>query len=888
MSAVKAAWLRLLSAFRTRDLDHDFDDEAQSHLELAVEDYMRQGMPLAEAQRLARIKFGSVTAAKDVQRDARSLPWLETMLFDLRLSLRGLRRDRAFTVAAITMLTLAIGLNVTVFTVMNAMLFRGFPLVKRNDRLVYLQERFPSGACCISYTDFEDWRAQARTFDGMAFVGERQISLRDGHGRPMDTLAFTVSVNMFGLLGVPPMLGRDFAPPDEDPAAAPVAILNHRFWEARFGKRADVIGSTVYLDGVGATIIGVMPEGFDFPTKENLWMPVVPAKALLQRGLTPAGFMVVARLRDGATPQDARVELEAINRRLEADFPTTNRGIVPTVATHSETMSGRDATLTWGSLYVGAWLVLLIACANLANLVLVRTVGRWHEFATRIALGAGQGRMIRQIATECLALATVAGALAWWITNWSMRSWTVTTESRYQVLDYTVNSSTLGYLVAISIGAAVLMSLPIILRVIQLGVSGALKGGVRGVTQGLRGRRLAAGLVAGQMALAIVLLSSAGVLVRSFLNIVGADTGVRDPQNIVVGSMQLPSDKYWSVETRRDYYDRVEARLETIAGMQHPSMASTIPVKFAGLQMFEIEGHPATPEGDGRVGILRAGSDYFQVLGVSAISGREFNDGDRASGLPVAIVNESFVDRFWPGEQPLGKRLRQKNPNGAGPWRTVVGVVPDILQNDPLRQQFKPLVYVPFQQEAASRFAYFLVRTSAPPDQVTQAIRAEIERVDPDVALEGLGTLKASFAFDRDFMDADHSELGKHAKVAPVFAAIALLLSAIGLSAVIAHSVSQRTKEIGVRMAIGAAARDVRRMILREGMSPVVIGTLFGMAAAFALNRMLQSQLVGVSPYDPMTMAGAPVILVVVALVACQVPARQAIQVEPVVALRHE
>jgi len=218
----------------------------------------------------------------------------------------------------------------------------------------------------------------------------------------------------------------------------------------------------------------------------------------------------------------------------------------------------------------------------------------------------------------------------------------------------------------------------------------------------------------------------------------------------------------------------------------------------------------------------------------------------------------------------------------------VVGVVPDILQNDPLRQQFKPLVYVPFQQEAASRFAYFLVRTSAPPDQVTQAIRAEIERVDPDVALEGLGTLKASFAFDRDFMDADHSELGKHAKVAPVFAAIALLLSAIGLSAVIAHSVSQRTKEIGVRMAIGAAARDVRRMILREGMSPVVIGTLFGMAAAFALNRMLQSQLVGVSPYDPMTMAGAPVILVVVALVACQVPARQAIQVEPVVALRHE
>ena len=888
MSAVKAAWLRLLAAFRTRDLDDDFDKEAQSHLELAVDDYVHQGTPLAEARRLARIKFGSIAAAKDVQRDARSLPWLDAMLFDLRLSLRGLRRDRAFTVASIMMLTLAIGLNVTVFTVMNAMLFRGFPLVTRNDRLVYLQERFPSGACCISYMDFEDWRAQARTFEGMAFVGERQISLRDGQGRPMDTLAFTVSPSMFGLLGVPPILGRDFAPADENPGAPPVAILNHRFWETRFGKRADAIGSTVYINGVPATIIGVMPQGFDFPTKENLWMPLLPTEGLLQRGLTAGGFMVVARLRDGVTPQEARVELEAINHRLEADVPTTNLGVIPTLATHSETMSGRDAALTWGSLYVGAWFVLLIACANLANLLLVRTVGKWHEFATRVALGAGHGRMIRQIVVDCLALATVAGALGWWITNWSMHRWTVTTESRYQVLDYTVNSSTLVYLVAISVATAVLMSLPLIFRVIQLGVNGALNGDARGVTQGLRARRLAAALVAGQMALAIVLLSSAGVLVRSFFNIVGADTGVRDPQNIAIGSMQLPSDKYWSVETRRDYYDRVDARLHAIAGMQYSAMASTIPVKFAALQMFEVEGQPPAPEGDGRVGILRTGSDYFHVLGVSAVSGREFNDGDRASGLPVAIVNKSFVNRFWPGEPPLGKRLRQKSPNGSGPWRTVVGVVPDILQSDPLRQQFKPLVYVPFQQEPASRFAYFLVRTSAPPEQVTQAIRAEVEQVDPDVALEGFGTLKASFAFDRDFMDAEHSELGKHAKVAPVFALIALLLSAVGLSAVIAHSVSQRTKEIGVRMAIGAAARDVRRMILREGMSPVVIGTLLGMAAGFGVNHVLQSQLVGVSPYDLVTMAGAPVVLNVVALIACQIPAHQATQVEPVVALRHE
>jgi predicted permease len=322
--------------------------------------------------------------------------------------------------------------------------------------------------------------------------------------------------------------------------------------------------------------------------------------------------------------------------------------------------------------------------------------------------------------------------------------------------------------------------------------------------------------------------------------------------------------------------------------MQHKSMASTLPVKSVPLQMFEIEGKPSTPNGGEAGTILRAGPDYFRVLGASAISGRDFNAGDRESGLPVAIVNERFAARFWPDEQALGKRLRLRGANGSDQWRTVVGIVPNILQNDPLRQEFKPLVYVPFQQEAASRFAYFLLRTSGPSEHLVQAVRAEVQGVDPDVVVEDVGTLKASFAFDRDFMDAEHSELGKHAKVAPVFAVIALLLSAIGLSAVIAHSVSQRTKEIGIRMAIGAGASEVRRMILREGMSPVALGLLLGLAAAVAVNRILQSQLVGVSPYDLATLTGAPVLLIVIALVACHIPARRAMQVEPVVALRHE
>jgi putative ABC transport system permease protein len=815
--------------------------------------------------------------------------WLDGLLYDLRLTLRGLWRDRAFTLAAVVMLTLAIGLNVTVFTVTDAMLFRGYPLVKRNDRLVYLQERRPSGARYLFYADFEEWRAQARSFEGLAFVSERAIAFRDGDGRPSDMRVTTLSVNAFGLLRVPPMLGRDFAPADEVPGAVPVAILNYRVWESRFGKRADIVGLTVHINGEPATIVGVMPERFDFPLQaaDDFWMPLLHTPELQQRGVSN-GFTAVGRLRDGASLQEARAELETINRRLAADYPATNRHLVPTVATHSEFNSGRDATMIWGSLWAAAWFVLLIACANVANLMLVRTMGRWREFATRIALGAGQRRMMRQLFMESLVLTGVAGAFGWWITNWSVRAWTTVTASRYQVLDYTVDAGTLAYLAAISALAAVGCTLTPISRIWQLGVNGALRGDARGVTQGLRAKHLAAGLVAGQMALAIVLLSGAGVLVRSFGTIVGAETGVRDPEQILVGSMRLPSDKYPTPATRLGYLDRLETELKTIPGVEREAVSNTIPVKGTALQTFEIEGRPSPPDGDESVGFLRAGPDYFRVVGAAAISGRDFTEGDRASALPVAIVNQSFAARFWPGESPLGRRLRTLNRNTPGEWRTVVGVVPNIMQNDSLRQQFKPLVYVPFQQEPAAPRASFLLRTSVPPDQVAGAVRGAVQRLDPDVILENFDTLKATFAFDRDFMDAEHSELGKHAKVAPTFAAIALLLAAIGLYAVIAHSVSQRTKEIGVRIALGAASHDIRRLILREGMRPVALGLISGLTVSLAVNRILQSQLVGVSPYDPVTLATTPAVLVLVALLACQLPSQRALRIEPAVALRND
>jgi len=836
--------------------------------------------------------MNTLNRAKDAHRDARGFAWFDGFHYDLRLTLRSLRRDWLFTLAAIAMLTLAIALNVTVFTVTDAMLFRGYPLVKGNDRLVYLQERGPSGACCILYPDFEEWRSQARSFEGMAFVGGRSISFRDGDGRPIDMRTTTLSANTFGLLEVPPLLGRDFVAADEMSGAAPVAILNYRFWDSRFNKRADIIGLTVHINGAPATVIGVMPERFDFPlpATDDLWMSVVHTPELQQRDITAGGFTVVGRLRRGVSLREARAELETINRRLELAYPATNRHLVPTVATHSEFNSGRDATMIWGSLWAAAWFVWLIACANVANLTVVRTMGRWRELSTRIALGAGHGRMMRQMFTESLALTCVAGAIGWWITNWSVRTWVALTASRYQVLDYRVDSGTLAYLVAISVAAALLCSLAPIGRVVQLGVSGALKGDARGVTQGLRGKHMAAGLVAGQMALAIVLLSGTGVLVRSFVTIVSAETGVRDPDRILVGSMRLPSDKYPTPAARLGYFNQVERQLKTVPGTEEEAVASTLPVTSQGLRTveIEIEGRRRPGEENQSVGSVRAGSDYFRVVGVSAISGREFTDGDRATRSPVAIVNQSFAARYWPDEQPLGKRLREVTRNAAGAWRTVVGVVPNIMQGDALRQQFKPLVYVPFPQEPAPSRAFFLLRTSVPPRQIAAAVRAAVQTVDRDVTLEEFDTMKASFKFDRDFMDAEHSELGKHAKVAPIFAVVALMLAGTGLYAVVAYSVSQRTKEIGVRMAIGAASHDIRHLIFREGLRPVMLGLLVGLTMSLAVNRILQSQLVGVSPYDPVTLASAPAVLILVALIACQIPSRRALRIEPAVALRHD
>lgn len=803
---------------------------------------------------------------------------IEGLFYDARFAIRGLRRDRAFTIAAIAMLAFTIGLNVTVFAVSRAALFGGFPGVKENGRLVYMQEKHPRG-CCISYPDFRDWKAQAVSFEDMAFVAGKGITIGERQGeRPLETWAVPVTTNLFGMLGVAPALGRDFDESDESAEAQRVAILSHSFWENRFGKRGDIVGHMIRIDGAPVRVIGVMPQRFGFPAETNLWVPLERTAALLQRA--PSAYLAVGRLKETATVESARAEIETINRRLAAEYPDTNRDVVPRVENHAQFFLGPDARMIYGSAWVAAGFVLLIACANLANLTLARTLGRSRELTTRIALGAGRWRIVRQLLAESLMLTSIGGILGWWIAKWSVRTWETATADPYRILDYTLDSGVAAYLCAISILAAILFMLAPIGRIFQIDVNSGLKSDARGATRGPKGKRLSAALVTIQMALAIVLLSGAGVLVRSFLKLVTADTGVTGPEKVLIGTVRLPRYKYSTPESRIAFFDSLRMQAMAIPGVESESIASTVPVNLPASVPFDLE--TALDTGTQSVMAIGSNPDYFRAVGAAIVNGRDFKDTDQPGAQPVVIVNRSFAAKYWPGQNALGKRIRLFDS-----WRTVAGVASNIMQGDPTRQSFLPIVYFPFRQNPGSG-AVFFVRTRGPAEQLAAAVRAEVEKLDPDLVLEDFTTLKNSFAFRADRMDVEHVEMGKHATVAPIFAGIALLLAAIGLYAVVAHSVNQRTKEIGVRMALGAAVEDIRGMVFREGMLPVAVGLVAGLAISFGVNRILQSQLVGVSPYDPATMILAPVMLILVALLGCQIPARRAMGVDPAAALRQD
>lgn len=821
---------------------------------------------------------------------------------DVRYAVRQLRKRPMFT--AVTILTLATGIaiNATVSTLSNAVLFSGFPGVSQSDRVVYIDTRRGDVGCCVSYPDFQDWQAEATSsFAAMAVVsnGGLRIRLSDQSGAPETADVTELSAGAFGVLGQKPLLGRDFAESDAAAAATPVAILGHGFWVRRYGSDPSVIGRTVRLDNVPTVVIGVMPTGFAFPHhRVDLWIPLVLGRAPvgargrdsqpLQQRQARVLWFAFGRLARGASITSARTELNTIGHRLASAYPVTNDGYLPVVMTFHEFFIGSRASLTYGLMWGAVGFVFLIACANFASLLLARAGGRSREISVRVALGATRWRIIRQLLVESELLSAAAGALGIWVAIVGVRVFELMANppDAYDRWTYTMDDRVLAYLVAISVGAGLLCGLAPAGRLLGLSTMTALREGAHGGTPGRRGKRFSGVLMAAEMTLTVVLLAGAGVLIRSFSRIYRANLGV-NKANLVTASVRLPAERYAGVDVQLAFFNRLTDRLGVVPEVESVAVASSLPGLYTSRVAYEIDGAlPADQRRPPELATVFASPAYFRTVQASVLQGRPFSESDGTQGVPVAIVNQRLASMCWPGRDPLGKHLRPSTHDSAAKWITVVGVASNIVQNDPTGQRFDPVVYLPFRQRAAE--GTVIVRLRGGHGNVAAVVRREIEALDSSLvigsgngSIEGPKRLVESLAFN-------YWSNGLNGALFAIFATVALLLASVGLFGVLADSMGARVHEIGIRTAIGATRRDIFVFVFREGMVPVGVGLIIGVPAAAALMPVLRSQLVQVSPVDPITLVAASLVLTASAALGCWIPSRRAMRVDPIEALRDE
>jgi putative ABC transport system permease protein len=802
--------------------------------------------------------------------------WLD----DVRFGLRTLAKNPGFAAVAVIALALGIGVNATVFAIVNGA-FKKMPFI--SDRILFLFSRdLPHGQpdLGVSYPDFLDWSAQSKSFEGMAVYTDGQSNVSDKSGMPTRYRVVSVTPNMFPLLGVQPVVGRDFRVEDGRRGAPLMAVLSDRIWTDRYGRNPTVLGTQIRINFVPATIIGVMSPDFHFPEDTDIWTQYPPDANSEKR--ESRGLGVIGKLASGATQESATAEMNTIAHNLEAAYPATNKGITPRVRNFTEYNLGSDTETLLAAMMGAVSFVLLIACANVANMLLARAVGRSREISIRIALGAGRWRLIRQLLVESVMLSIAGGALGLLIAKWGIRLFDASVRGQIPSwIHFPIDYRSLAYLAAISIGTGILFGLAPALRLSRLDVNSSLKDGARGASGGSRGRYLSSVLVVGEMALAVILLAGAGLMIRSFVNVYTTKTGVNE-KNVLVMRIQLPVAKYPKPEDQISFHDRLKTRVEALPGVAISCISITMPTGGSMDFPYEVEGRPPVDRKETPQAVIMISPDYFRTMDVSLLRGRGFADSDTASVPGVAIVNQKFAEVTFPGDDAIGKRVRVfvNRDKKFTPWLTIVGVAPNILQNNVTAHKFDPLIYVPYRQMPRDDMS-LMARTTVPPLSLASAFRREVQALDEDMPLYNVRTLEERLATNYWDQKVFGSLFG-------IFAAIALLLASIGLYAVIAHSVSQRTQEIGVRMALGASGTAILGLVLRQGMLQLGIGLLLGLAGAFAATRMLSSELQNVSTSDPVTFALTALTLGSAAVLGCLIPARRAMTVDPVIALRNE
>ena len=885
------SWLRSLTQ-RSR-IEREMDAELRFHIEAFAEDLVRRGVSPEEALRRARIEFGGVERTKEECREALALRLVNHVARDVRFGVRLLLKSPGFTAAAVIALALGIGADTAMYSIVNGALSWDFGLDNR-DRIVIVNSvnTGRSQEWGASYPDFHDFRAQTRSLAGLAAYLLTPVNLSDHSALPERYYCVQMSANGFSVVQQKPMLGRDFIPEDEKPGAPPVVMLTYHVWRDRYGQDQAILGKTVRVDEVPRVVIGVMPPGRRFPEETDLWIPLVPDGTREQRHTR--GLMLFGRLNDGVSLPTARAEFQALAQGLATQYPDTNKDLTADVRPIMEITGLYYMKPLFFALFGAVGFVLLIACADVANMQLARAGERSREVSIRVAIGAGRVPIIRQLLLESVVLSILGGFLGWFVAVGGLRWFDrgMGSKAKPVWLHLTVDRNSLLYLAAISIGTGILFGLAPALRLAKTDVNAALKDGGSGVSGSKFSLRLSNLLVTFQMALCVVLLAGAGLMIRSAVKLYSAPLGV-NISNVLTMRIHLPEMKYATPESCKNFHENLNKRLSALPGVESASVASQLPLGSWTTLTFELEGRKSDEAQPPETGGLIVGNNYFQTMQVQPQRGRLFTDSDGVAGTPVALVNESFAEKYWPGEEALGKHLRVRAGSDMdvlqpatlreqtfGPWLTVAGVVPDILQNFRHNLQHDPLVYLPYAEQPARRM-FLIARTQVQPTTLANAFRAEVQRLDENLALDDVRSLEERIAESR-------LTVSLFGGICTVFAGVATVLAAIGLYAVIAHAVSRRTREIGLRMAMGASRGDVARLVFGQGIRPLAPGVAIGLVLALMVTRLLRVALVGVSPSDPLTFVGIVLVLTIAAALGCAVPAQRAMKVDPMEALRYE
>jgi macrolide transport system ATP-binding/permease protein len=890
MTGIRVFLRRLSGLFRTGRLERDMDEEFDFHLQNEVAENLRKGMSPDQALAAARRRFGGVAQVKEAYREAHSLPFLQVLWQDLRFGFRMLRRNPGFSILAILCLTIGIGATTAVFSWIEGVLLRPFPEVAHQERMMAVAGTYrgvsgaPGDSTDLSWPDFQDFQKNCTLID--AFIVDRITGVTLAIGDRADrTTGSIVSANYFDALGVRPILGRGFEPAENTGRNAhPVVVISYQMWKERFHGDPAIIGRAQMLNGMPHTIIGVAPKGF-YGTfvgwAMQFWVPVS-----MQERFTRDGYQLedrgapwiegFARLKPGVSPSQAQAELSAVAQRLEHDYPATNRGrgarLFPLWKTPFNNAGTMFPTLSVALAVV--CFVLLIACANVGNLLLVKAFGRRHEMTVRLAVGAGRGRLLKQLLTEGLTLSAIAAACGLVAANWCRNLLPLLLPSRGGVsmrLPGEIDWRVLALSTGVCLISAIFFGLVPAWQSRRIDLVSALKAESAGVVSGSRRAVLRAGLIVAQVSLSFVLLVGAGLLFKSLGAIQDTSPGFTT-HGVLTTSVDLTAAGY-DTERARNFQDSLTDRLQSLGGVQSVAFARVTPFSYTGYSSapIAVDGYVTSPDEDPTVEYDEVGPRYLATMGIPLVEGREFTDADRENAPLVAVVNQVMAAKYWHGRSPVGSRVQVK-----GRWMQVVGIA-KMSKYRNLAEARKPFFYVAMRQNING--LNLNIRTSLSADAMTKALVREIHTLDANLAPGEVITMQEQVDRTTAVQRVAGTMLG-------VFAGLALLLAAVGLYGVMSYTVSQRTRELALRMALGASTSNVLRLVLWHGIALTAGGVVLGLVAALNLTRLMGNLLYNVSPRDPLAFGSAFAVMAIAALAACFLPAFRAARADPVRALR--